>query len=356
MTTPLVTLRFAAAMLALAGAVLLAGGQQAVAQSVPAARPAAAPAPARAPAIVGQPSAAAPPAAARPPAPPLLSPPPGDFAGGEVIARLGNLEVRSDEVRAIVAALGPQEQAAVVHDPSLLTQIVRSTLANQLVLKEALAKKWDQQPQIAAMIQRARDNAIAESYLRSLSVPPPSYPGDADVQSVYDANKSALLMPRQFQLAQIFVALAKDADKAAEDTARKKLDEVEKKVKAPGADFAAIAKTDSEEGESASRGGEIGWLPETQIRPEIRSQVIGLAKGAVAEPLKLDDGWHVLKLLDTKASYTRPLEEVRDALVQRMRAERADAIRRAYVAELLKQNPPAINELALTKLVQPAEH
>jgi peptidylprolyl isomerase len=265
------------------------------------------------------------------------------------------MEIKLDEVRGTVAAFGPQEQAAVARDPSLLTEMVRATLATQLVLKEALAKRWDQQPAVAALIQRARETAIAESYLRSVSAPPAHYPSDADVQAVYEANKSAFLVPRQFQLAQIFISLTKNAEQSAEDKARKKLDEVQKKIKAPGADFAAIAKAESEERESAEQGGEIGWLPESQIRPEIRAQVAGLAKGAVADPLKLDDGWHLVKLVDTKAPYTRPLEEVRDALAQRLRAERAEVNRRAYLADLLKQNPPAINELALGKLVRPAE-
>jgi len=39
-----------------------------------------------------------------------------------------------------------------------------------------------------------------------------------------------------------------------------------------------------------------------------------------------------------RASYARLLEEVRDALVQRMRAERAEISRRTYVADLFNQS------------------
>jgi peptidylprolyl isomerase len=60
-----------------------------------------------------------------------------------------------------------------------------------------------------------------------------------------------------------------------------------------------------------------------------------------------------MKLEDTEASHTRPLAEVKDALVQKMRAERTDANRRAYVAELLKQTPTVVNEIALSKLLEP---
>jgi peptidylprolyl isomerase len=217
-----------------------------------------------------------------------------------------------------------------------------------------MAKKWEQQPAIAAQLARARDNLILESYLQSVASPPESFPSEAEIKAVYDANASAFLLPRRFQVAQIFIALAKDADKAAEDAARKKLDEVIKKLKQSRADFGAIAKSDSDDSASAGRGGEIGWLAEAEMRGEIRSQVVGLTQSAFTDPIRLDDGWHILKLLDTKPSHTAPLSDVREGLIQRMRGERAEALRRAYVAELLKQNPPVINELALSKLLPAA--
>jgi parvulin-like peptidyl-prolyl isomerase len=273
--------------------------------------------------------------------------------GGEVIARVGTSDVTVDEVRAVVAGLDARQQAALAHDPALLSQAVRTMLANRLLLKEARAKKWDQQPAVVLQLERARDNLIVESYLQSVTAPPDSFPSEAEIKAVYDANATAFLVPRQFQLAQISIVVAKDADKTTEDKARKKLDDVQRKLKLPGANFAALAKSESDDSDSAEKGGEIGWLNEAQLRPEIRSQVIGLAKAALTEPVRLDDGWHILKLLDTQASHTRPLAEVREVLAQRIRAERLDANRRAYVAELFKQSPPIINELALSKLLEP---
>ena len=265
----------------------------------------------------------------------------------DVVARVGNANVSADELRAYVGALGAQDQAALAKDPALLSQAVRMLLANRLVLQEVLAKKWDQQPTIAAQLDRVRENALTELYLQSVSTPPAGFPSEDDLQKVYDANRAALLMPRQFQLAQIFIAAPKDADKATEEKAKKNLEEVVGKLKAPGADFAAIARSANE----SKDGGDLGWVAESQIRPEIKTLVIGLAKNSVSEAIRLDDGWHILKLIDTKAAYTRTLPEVRDQLVQQIRAERAGAMRRAYLAELLKRNPPILNELALSNLL-----
>jgi peptidylprolyl isomerase len=271
---------------------------------------------------------------------------------GEVIARVGTNDVTAEEVRAAVALMDPRQQSALARDPALLSQTVRSLLANRLVLKEAAAKKWEQQPAVVAQLARARENLIVESYIQSLTLPPENYPSDAEIKAVYEANQTALVVPRRFQLAQVVILVAKDAEKAAEEDKRKRLDEVSKKLKQPGADFGAIARASSEDKVSADQDGEVGWVAEADLRPEIRAQVTGLSKSGVSDPVRLDDGWHILKLLDTEASRTRSLSEVRDALVERMRAERAEANRRAYLTDLLKQNPPVVNEIALSKVLE----
>jgi parvulin-like peptidyl-prolyl isomerase len=266
----------------------------------------------------------------------------------DVVARVGNANISADELRSYVGAMSPRDQAALAKDPALLSQAVRMLLANRLVLQEAVAKKWDQQPNVAAELDRVRENALVEVYLQSVSTPPEGFPSEEDLQKTYDANRSALLMPRQFQLSQIFVAAAKDGDKATEDKAKKTLEDIQAKLKAPGADFTEIARTQSD----SKDGGDLGWLAESQIRPEIKAQVLGLSKNGISEAIRLDDGWHILRLIDTKAAYTRTLPEVRDQLVQQMRNERASMMRRGYLAELLKQHPPVLNELALSNLLE----
>jgi parvulin-like peptidyl-prolyl isomerase len=299
-------------------------------------------------AIAQAPKATAPAPSA--PAAPSAAQPAGGAA--DVVARVGTSEVTAADVRAIVASLDGRQQAALARDPTLLSQAVRALLANRIVLKEAQAKKWDQQPAVVAQLERMKESLVIESYLQSVSVPPEGFPNESEIKTAYDANVAAFVVPRQFHVAQVFIAVTREADKAAQDKARTKLDDVQSKLRQAGADFATIAKAQSEDSVTAERGGDIGWVTEAQMRPDIRTHVVGLAKGAMSEPVRVDDGWIIVKLVDTKASYTRPLEEVREAVAQRMRAERAELNRRAYMAELFKQNPPVINEMALSKLLE----
>ncbi|QJE97909.1 peptidylprolyl isomerase [Luteolibacter luteus] len=267
------------------------------------------------------------------------------------LGKIGELEVKTDEIREAIAGLEAGQDAALSKDPAALGQYVRALLIQRLVLQQALEKKWDQEPDVVAKLVRAREAALTESYLESVAKVPADFPTQADLQAAYDAAKTSLLVPKSYRLAQVFVAAPKDADKATTDKAKVKLDALAKKLKEKNADFAAIATAESDEVASKSRGGEIGWVAEAQIQPEIRERLPKLAVGAISDPVKLDDGWHILKVLDAKEAHTPPLDQVRDQIVVQLRAERARLNRQEYLAQLLKDHPLAINEIELAKLL-----
>jgi len=273
----------------------------------------------------------------------------------EVVGRMSGIDVSSEEIRAYLETLTLQERAALSKDPAALAQLVRAYLARRAVLKEAQAKKWDQQPAIRAQLDRAREETLIDLYLDSISRPPDTFPSEAEVQAAYEANKAAFQVPRQFHLAQIYVAAPQGTDKEAEAKARRKVEELSRRLKQKGTDFAAVARAESEEKHSAAQGGEIGWLSEQQMVPGIRGPVTALAKDGISEPIRLDDGWHLIKLLEVRAASTRPLAEVRDSIASQLRADRVRANRQAYLTKLLEQNPPTINELALPKVLAKAK-
>jgi len=272
--------------------------------------------------------------------------------GVAIIARVGDTEVTADDIRAEIRALDAKTQAAAASDPTALSQVVRAILTQRLVLKQALAAKWDQDPAVTAALAHVRDNAIAETYLQSVSKPPDSFPSDAELKAAYDANKGQMLVPRQYDLAQIFVKDPTGAGDAAEAKAQVKLQSIHKALSKSGADFSAIARAESDEPQTAAKGGELGWLAENRIQPEIRAQLGSLSKGNLTAPLHLEDGWHILKVLDVKEPYTPSLEEVRPQLIQQMRAERARTSSQQYIAKLVQESPIQINELELSKVLK----
>jgi len=268
-----------------------------------------------------------------------------------VVAKVGNSEVRADDLKPFLEKLSVKDQLLLSKNPSALNDYVRSLIVQQLVYKEAQAKKWDQQPQVATALEKIRQQAVTQSYLQSVASPGPDFPSATDLQAAYDQLKkaNALQVPKQYHLAQIYIACAKEADKSVEEKAQSKVDAAVKALKS--GDFSAVAKAQSDDTSSAQRGGDLGFLPESQIQPEIRSAVASLSKNGTTDPIRLNDGWHIVRVMEVKDPYTASLDEVKGALTNELRNQKAQVLGKAYLAKLLQENPVTLNEIAVSKLI-----
>ncbi len=263
-----------------------------------------------------------------------------------VVGSIGEIELHQSEILASLGTMGSVDKEALARDTATLNKLVRSMLVQRVILKEALEKKWEEEPGTVALLKSTREAAIADSYLKALNRPPESYPSEAELKIAYENGRAALTVPRSFRLAQIFIAEEAGSDK--------KLKTVQQRLKESPASFGKVATEMSEEKESASRDGEIGWLNEQQIQPEILAQLPQLKVNAISAPLRLKDGWHILKVLDVREPFTPIFDQVRVQLAQRLRTEKSSASMQAYVSEVLQNHPVAINEVALSKLLQNA--
>lgn len=261
---------------------------------------------------------------------------------GLVIGSIGGIEMRKDEILESLGGLGTVEKEALARDPAALNKLLRSMLVQRVIYQQAVEVKWDQEPAIQPLLKSTREAAITDSYLKHISRPPEGYPDETELRKAYEASRAELTVPRSFRLAQIFISAGSD----------QQLTEVKKRLKADPAGFGRIAREMSEEKESAAREGEIGWLTERQVQPEIFEQLPKLSLNVVSEPVRLKDGWHILKVLDVREPFTPIFDQVRVQLAQRLRAEKIRVGMQAYVAETLQKHPVAINEVALSKLLQ----
>jgi len=269
-----------------------------------------------------------------------------------VIAKVGDVSITATEIEPYFAKISKGDRDALEQNPAALTQVVRKLIAQQLLYKEAVANGWERQPEVVAQLEQLKQGAIAETYLQSIAKVPDSYPSAAELDAAYQARKATLVLPRQLQLSQIYVARPADSDKAAVDKAAARVEAIAKGLKQPGADFAAVAESVANDPEIEGRGGELGWLVENDIQPEVRTRIASLNKGGLSEIIKLPDGWYILKVQDVKESRPATFDEVREQLTQLLRNERARLNREAYLAKLQQQNPVSLNELALSQLIK----
>ena len=265
-------------------------------------------------------------------------------AADPVIARAGDKDITASQVQPYLAKVSPSERDALLQNPAALSRAVRAVLLQRQLLDEAKAADWEKNPETQALLARVRDAAISESFLESVTAVPANYPGDDEITALYESRKDSLRLPREYRLAQIFLASADDKAKA-----KSKADALAKQVKS--GDFAALAKSNSNEPRSAAKGGEVGWLAEESIQPAIRQALAGAGKDSIAGPIQLDDGFYFVKILDVREPRTATLEEVRPQLTAALRQERAALNRQAYLERLQSKSPVTINEIALPGLL-----
>ena len=271
-----------------------------------------------------------------------------------VLARLGSTEFRAADFANFIRLLDPALRKQAASDPQVRNKLVGLEIARIAVLNEAKAKNWQQRPDVAREIERARDDVIVNSYLASVAVMPKGFPSDTDIQSAYNLNRDSFMMPRQYHLAQIFIASPKGADKKVEDAAKKKLGDVAQRLRAPNAKFEDVARAFSDHKSSAVKGGDTGWASQDQIAPEIRKEVIGMPAGEMTEPIRSDAGWHIVRLIATKPAQPRPLVEVKDSLIATLRQRKTKDTQQAYVSKLIEKTPVSVNEEGLRKLFETA--
>lgn len=267
-----------------------------------------------------------------------------------VVAKMGDVELRAEELKAILDTLGPEAKAQLGQTPAELNRIVRAELLRKSLGAEARAKGWDKRPEVVLQLERAREQALVASYMNSVARPPESYPTEADIRAAYDQSQAAFAVPKQYRLAQIFVLAPPESDKAATTKAQAKLADLSDKARKKGADFAALAKSGSEHAESAAKGGDMGWVAEANLIPELRDPVGAMKKGDVSAPIKTAQGWHVLKLEDVREKGVRPLTEVRDQIAAALRLRRAQETEQAYLTFMTNKTPVNVSDAELAKV------
>ncbi|MBX9630103.1 MAG: peptidyl-prolyl cis-trans isomerase [Burkholderiales bacterium] len=271
-----------------------------------------------------------------------------------VVAKMGDIELKVEELKAIVDSLPPEAKAQLAAAPQDINRVIRMELLRRALGAEARTKGWDKRPEVVAQMERAREQILVASYMNSVARPPETYPTDADVKAAYDQNAGQFLSPKQYRLAQVFVLAPPESDKAAFTKAQSKASDMAARAKVKSVDFAALAKAGSEHAESAAKGGDMGWVAEQNLIPELRDAVASLKKGDVVGPIKTSAGWHVVRLEDVKEKGVRPLPEVRDQLVNALRLRKAQETEQAYITFMTNKTPVVINDAELPKVQTPA--
>ncbi len=266
-----------------------------------------------------------------------------------VVARMGSVVLRVSDLRRLLDAQPPEVRRQVTSTPDALDRLARTEAFRRTLLEEARAKGWDKRPEVVAQVELAREQLLVSTYIGNLAEPPADYPGEAEIEAFYKARTAELTAPPRKHLAQIFLATGAGTDNESE--IRRKAEALGRQGREKNADFAALARANSQHQASASQGGDMGWLADAEMIPELRSVVAGLSAGKVSEPIRSASGWHVVKVLDARPAALPPLSAVRESLAAALRKSKARENERRHLDRLAEKAPLSINKAALQILL-----
>ncbi|HEY7872066.1 MAG TPA: peptidylprolyl isomerase [Rudaea sp.] len=107
--------------------------------------------------------------------------------------------------------------------------------------------------------------------------------------------------------------------------AKKTIDDIRHRIVDGHEDFAALAKKDSQDANTASAGGDMGWFPIDQYGSSVATQLATLKSNEISQPFESDLGWHIMQLEGTREQdRTKEMkrEQARDVIRNR-KAEQA---------------------------------
>ena len=102
--------------------------------------------------------------------------------------------------------------------------------------------------------------------------------------------------------------LLRPSDQLTEQAAVARLADFKKRMAAGQADFAALARENSQDG-SAKDGGDLGWATAGQYVPEFEAQMNSLAPGQVGEPLVSRFGVHLIQVTERRSAKVSAREQ-----------------------------------------------
>ncbi len=154
----------------------------------------------------------------------------------------------------------------------------------------------------------------------------------ADVERAYNNNIEQYSTPEQVRASHILLKTSGKDDAAV----KAKAEDILKQAKS-GADFAELAKKYSEDEGSAKNGGDLDYFGRGRMVPEFDQAVFAMQPGEISDLVKTQYGYHIIKLIDKKNATTRPLQDVRQQIVDQLAYEKAQAQAADLAENLSKQ-------------------
>ena len=146
---------------------------------------------------------------------------------------------------------------------------------------------------------------------------------DTDIKTFYDQNIARYKTSEQRRASHILINASKDASAADKASAKTKAEKILEQVRKNPADFAKLAKENSQDTVSAERGGDLNFFGKGDMVKPFEDSAFGLKEGEISGLVQSDFGFHIIRVTGIKAPATRELAEVKASIATEIKRQQA---------------------------------
>ncbi len=146
---------------------------------------------------------------------------------------------------------------------------------------------------------------------------------EENLRAFYKENAARLSGDEERRASHILLNAAKDAPAAERDAVKAKAQALLQQARKNPAGFADLAKANSQDPGSASKGGDLEFFGRGAMVKPFEEAVFGLQKGQISDVVESDFGFHIILLTDVKAPKQKSFEEMRGQIEADLKKEQA---------------------------------
>lgn len=214
----------------------------------------------------------------------------------------------------------PPEEADAAFEGELRKEGLSVSQFRERVRRQLMVRKYVDQ-EIKAKVRVPTGEEIRSAFDRAKKVGKKEKAALEGVpeeeRQAYEALAQRLveLTAESVRVQHVLVKIPPKAGVVEKSQALKKIQDIEKKIKA-GMIFAEAARKFSEDPESAARGGRIGSILKGWMVPEFDKAAFALPVGGVSAAVETQFGYHLIRVQEKKAAEPWDFEEVKDQIAQ----------------------------------------
>lgn len=249
---------------------------------------------------------------------------------GKVVMRVNGDPITEAEFEAFMTAV-PEQQRAMFAGPAGKRELANELVRMKTLEQEARRLGVDRDPELMTQLNLLKSQLTATRALQKIV----DDKSEKQIQALYEKEKGSSLSLRHIVVAYegSMIPPKGQGRPPSGDEAMRKAGALVQRLRG-GADFAATARTESDDQESGQRGGSLGPMRAEALPPEVAGVVTKLKPGQISDPVKTQFGVHIF-------SVGQPtLEDMRPMLQQQVHNQIAqEEVRRLQAAAKVDLDP-----------------